>query len=113
MFKEFQAQVVKEAVVHVARGGGPGGQSVNKSMNAVTLIHGPTGLKVNGAILRRSVNFVRFRALSLLKPDISLDFLCKVRFSIPCVDGEWALYRKIRRFRRRLHAPIIPGNVTI
>ena len=38
--------VQQESRQYVARGSGPGGQSVNKTMNAVTLIHDPTGLIV-------------------------------------------------------------------
>jgi protein subunit release factor B len=38
--------VVHDTAVHVARGSGPGGQSVNKTKNAVTLIHAPTGTMV-------------------------------------------------------------------
>ncbi len=41
------AEVVeKESKQFVARGSGPGGQSINKTMNAVTMIHEPTGLIV-------------------------------------------------------------------
>ena len=41
-FKNFQNEITEKFI----RGSGPGGHSINKSMNCVQLIHVPTGLKV-------------------------------------------------------------------
>lgn len=48
---EIREEVLAKSVMHIARGGGPGGQSINKTMNAVTLIHEPTGVKVRCSLL--------------------------------------------------------------
>ncbi len=47
--KDLGEEVLEASRLTVARGSGPGGQSVNKTMNAVKVIHEPTGLSVSGA----------------------------------------------------------------
>jgi peptide chain release factor len=57
-----RAAVMKESSVHIARGSGPGGQSINKTKNSVMIIHEPTGVAVRPVSCRFLANWSPARA---------------------------------------------------
>ncbi|KAI0990309.1 hypothetical protein GJ496_004371 [Pomphorhynchus laevis] len=73
-----------DLVEKFVKGDGPGGQSVNKTINAVYLYHKPTGLHVK-CHLSRSLIINRVKARSLLQEKIDLhlngenSYLAKVK----------------------------------
>ena len=63
----------------VARGSGPGGQSINKSKNKVQLIHRPTGISVSCQDFRDlTSNRKHARTMLLRKIDLSMNGECSV-----------------------------------
>ena len=83
----------EDLVESFVRGGGPGGQKINKTSSCVSLFHGPSGIRVK-CQAERSLTLNRYRARFLLCERIA-----------ERVEGERSLAQqeaeKIRRQKRR------------
>lgn len=102
------AALLAECDVHVFRGTGPGGQSVNTTDSAVRLVHRPSGVTV---VCRRERSQLRNKAECLRRLRARLEALGRVRAPrVPTAPSAAARARRVdgksRRARvKRLRQP--------
>jgi len=101
-YSKFPTLDPADVIETVAKGSGPGGQSVNKSLNAVRLNHGPTGVTVRCHDTRsreknKEIALVRLRDAV----DLHLNGEDSVASQIRRIEQERLRRKKEERAKRR------------